>query len=210
MPRHGSRVPRAESDRIDTLTQLTDGDILAAEIAGAKQQWSDVQAISIRAMERLEDEKDAQLTLRRRKAYALTERAKGELARRAEMDAVQNRLRDFRKNRDEAQFLDSRFAGLTPKNALEATSRFSRAALGAFGRNSGEDEWTLSPLPGELADDEQAEVTSGFYELLLVLADAVAESHEREPAERGTHGLPSSIAHSSCAATESRVSQSPR
>ena len=91
--------------------------------------------------------------------------------------------------RDQALFLDTRFSGLDTPNSLEATCRSARAGLAVFGNGGEGDVWSLATLPAELTSDEQAEVTDGFYELLLILADAVSQSPEAEPGQRADQAI---------------------
>ena len=59
-----------------------------------------------------------------------------------------------------------------------------RAALGVFAQSGAGDAWTLPALPETLTPKEQTEIVEGCYELLLVLAEAVAEPLPGEDAVR--------------------------
>ena len=102
-----------------------------------------------------------------------------ERARQAEQqakDEVQDRYRHFLDRRKEALFRDTQFTGAhaAPTN-LDLTRKAAEEALGVFAeRRQHEDDWTLGDLPAALSSEQQTEVKEGCYELLLVLADAVA------------------------------------
>ncbi len=102
---------------------------------------------------------------------------------------VQARFDDFRDARDQALFLDTRFSGLDTPGALAATCRAAWAGLAVFGNGGERDAWSLAALPPELTSDERDEVADGFYELLLILADAVSLSPEAEPVQRAEQAL---------------------
>ena len=62
---------------------------------------------------------------------------------------------------------------MLPAN-LDLTRKAAEEALGVFAHRQHEDDWVLDPLPASLDGPQQVEVKEGCYELLLVLADAVA------------------------------------
>ena len=111
------------------------------------------------------------------------------LAEQTATDQARARFRRFALLRDEAIFLDTtRFAkGLGVP--VEATCRAARDGLQVFGEARKGDEWALSPLPAALSPLERDEVRSGFYQLLLILADAVAQLPGAAPAQRAEEAL---------------------
>jgi hypothetical protein len=87
------------------------------------------------------------------------------------------RRSDFLERRHDAFFAETAagFTGLGLPVRVEATRAAARAALEVFG--SGPDGgWELAPLPATFAPQEQAEIRDACYELLLVLAGAVADT----------------------------------
>ena len=100
-------------------------------------------------------------------------------------------FRRFLDFRDEALFLDTRFGGLDPGCRFEATRPVTtRAGLGVFGvAASGDEDRTLAALPPSLSPQQRDEVAGGFYELLLILADAVSQSPGAEPRQRADEAL---------------------
>src|SRR5205823_6325377 len=67
---------------------------------------------------------------------------------------------------------------------VEAARTAARAALELFAAPGHGDTWALAPLPASLSPEERAEVESGCYELLLVLAEAVAQPRPGEDPRR--------------------------
>jgi tetratricopeptide (TPR) repeat protein/tRNA A-37 threonylcarbamoyl transferase component Bud32 len=92
-----------------------------------------------------------------------------------EQRRAQERLRDFIEHRNEAFFHETRFTGLDLPSDVQATRAAARAALAVFAQPGPGDSWTFTPLPRALSRQEQAEVRDGCYQLILVLAEAVAE-----------------------------------
>ncbi len=58
-----------------------------------------------------------------------------------------------------------------------------------FGVGGAGDLWALATLPSELTEEEKADVANGFYELLLILADAVSQSPAAESCQRAEQAL---------------------
>ena len=97
-------------------------------------------------------------------------------ARQAEQqarDEVQARYRRFLDRRKEALFRDTQFTGLMLPTNLDLTRKAAEERIGIFAHRGPGGDWEpgdLSALPAE----QRAEVVEGSYELLLVLAEAVA------------------------------------
>jgi tetratricopeptide (TPR) repeat protein len=184
-------VQKRENDRIRGKLQIGEQALFAAQSAVAGRQWDEVRSIAARVKSGIEKEADERFFSLKVRAQSLDEQAQRERAAedkaervRAQMGHVQAQLRDFRDHRDEAKFLDTRFGGLDPGDVLEATCREARASLAAFGSGAGGDLWTLPALPAQLTARECDEVTNGFYELLLILADAVSQLPGAKRAEQ--------------------------
>jgi tetratricopeptide (TPR) repeat protein/tRNA A-37 threonylcarbamoyl transferase component Bud32 len=77
--------------------------------------------------------------------------------------------------RNEAFLHETRFTGLDLPADVQATRTAARAALAVAATPVGDDRWTFVPPADSLTETEQAEIVDGRYELLLVLADAVAQ-----------------------------------
>jgi eukaryotic-like serine/threonine-protein kinase len=176
--------------RILNLFETNEQRLFSAQTAKGERHWDDVLTITSAAVSDLAGQSDERLGRLGRTAASLKDEASRELAKQGAMAKSRDQMRVFRDNRDEAQFLDTRYEGLTRANSLEATRRFARAGLRVFGSDdAGRDEWTLTVPTSGLSEEEQIEVTTGFYELLLILADAVSHSPEAEPAERALKAL---------------------
>jgi tetratricopeptide (TPR) repeat protein len=96
------------------------------------------------------------------------------LADRQRRDEVQRRYKQFLDRRKETLFRDTQFTGLALPASVELTRQAAEAALGVFGERGSDGEWSIGALPAALSSERQAEVREGSYELLLILAEAVA------------------------------------
>jgi serine/threonine protein kinase/tetratricopeptide (TPR) repeat protein len=121
----------------------------------AARDWSEAQARFTEARDRLGDAED--LADLRREAAELLSRAGRQLR--------------FLQHRDEALFHASLFTGLNLAANVEKTRTHAREALALAGWDSDRQVLTLAPA---LAD-RRAEIAADCYELLLVLAEAVAQ-----------------------------------
>src|SRR5262249_56451758 len=104
--------------------------------------------------------------------------AAGAVAAESAGAAADRRLAEFQAHRDGALFHGTLFTNLTLAENLQATRAAARAGLALFGLPGGGGASQPSPAP---LDTETAE---GCYELLLLLADAVAEPLPGLPAEK--------------------------
>jgi tetratricopeptide (TPR) repeat protein len=87
---------------------------------------------------------------------------------------IQQRYRLFCERRKEALFRDTQFTGLMLPMSPDLTCKAAEQALGVFATGSHGESWMLDTLPAVVSREQQAEVREGCYELLLVLAEAVA------------------------------------
>ena len=89
--------------------------------------------------------------------------------------AAQDRYRQFLDKRDAAFFQDTQFGGLESTGNLQAIRQSSLEAIALFAALGREEvTWKLAPLPESLSSKQKEEVVLGCYEMLLVLAEAVA------------------------------------
>jgi eukaryotic-like serine/threonine-protein kinase len=101
-------------------------------------------------------------------------------SRRAALD----RYREFFRRHEEALFQDTELTSLNAADNRVAIRKSAMAALeiyGAPGRDI--EDWTISRLE-DLSEPERKEVVRGCYEMLIVLAEAVAVPLPGEAAER--------------------------
>jgi len=88
---------------------------------------------------------------------------------------AQDRFRQFLDKRDAAFFQDTQFGVPDSTVNVQAIRRSSLEALALFAAPGREEvTWTLVPLPESLSSEQKDEVVLGCYEMLLVLAEAVA------------------------------------
>ena len=83
------------------------------------------------------------------------------------------RYQQFQRGRTDALIQDNQFTDLDLPGNKAATREAAVAALAVFGTSSTEGSWELAPLPASLSAQEQDDVKQGFYELLLILAEAM-------------------------------------
>jgi eukaryotic-like serine/threonine-protein kinase len=178
-----------QTERVDRLLDQADQEIVAAQGALAAKSWGDVRRIVSGLLSRIKTESDSRLVRMRIEAQRLDGRAQRGLEEQTEIEQARIRFDRFVDFRDEALFLDSRFGGLDTGNALDATCRTARAGLGVFGLGAANDEWVLAALPPSLSPEGQDEVKTGFYELLLILADAVSQLPDDQTEERAHEAL---------------------
>jgi serine/threonine protein kinase/predicted Zn-dependent protease len=112
----------------------------------------------------------------RGRAERLLEQSERKLADAAEKRRAQERQHDFVLHRDEAFLHESRFSNLDLPVDVSKTRAAARAALAVFALSGTGDAWTFPPLPRTLTPHERAQIADECYELLLVLAEAVAEA----------------------------------
>jgi eukaryotic-like serine/threonine-protein kinase len=103
------------------------------------------------------------------------------LRRRAE---ALERYREFFKRHEDAFFQDTELTAKNPTDNLIAIRASSLAALELYAAEKRDgDQWVLAPLPG-LSEQERNDVIHSCYEMLIVLAEAVASPLPGESADR--------------------------
>ncbi len=190
--RESDRIRHAqqrEADRIGTLVQTAEEEVFKAQGAVAQENWADARRIVSGLLSLIETEQESRLVKLRERALSLDEQARRCLAEQTAVKEAQDRLAKFRQLRDVALYLDTRFDGLEPGNSIDATCRSARAGLGVFGVGGAGDRWALATLPSELTEEEKGDVANGFYELLLILADAVSQSPAAESCQQAEQAL---------------------
>ena len=127
----------------------------------------------------------------RGRAERLLEQAERGLQDEADQRRDRERQRHFVERRNEAFFHETRFTGLDLPADVQATRAAARAALAVFADPGPDDAWTLRAAAARRSRrQEQAEIGEGCYELLLVLAEAVAQALPGEdPVLQADRGL---------------------
>ncbi len=181
---HKRTLERNALQHLAEVNEQTGTDLLQAKELMSKNDLNDLiaaQSLLTRRKTILEDENKTGLASQRERTalfLADVEKAlEAEQARLADEEAraeVQKSYRRFLDHRKEALYRDTQFTGVTLPANLELTRKAAEAALGVFGDRRGGDKWQLGDLPAALSQEQQAEVRDGCYELLLVLAEAVA------------------------------------
>jgi eukaryotic-like serine/threonine-protein kinase len=178
-----------EDARVNDLLEAAQPELFEAERALAQGRWTAAQGTLTRFLDRIEKDSDPRITATRERAEQLHAKARLGLEKQAATEQARDRLRRFAVLRDEALFLETtRFADRVGI-PVETTCRAARDGLQVFGEARKGDDWDLSPLPAALSLVERDEVKSGFYQLLLILADAVAQLPGTAPAQRAEEAL---------------------
>ena len=180
---------KQEHERVTGVLRAADPALFDAQGALAQKRWEEARVMITRLLSRIELESEPQIVLLRGKAERLLAQARLGREEQTATEHARAQFHRFLDLRDEALFLDTtRFAdGLG--NSPEATCRAARDGLGVFGDHGAGDVWTLSPLPPALSSHERDEIERGFYQLLLILADAVSQSPGAMPAEQAEEAL---------------------
>ena len=163
--------------------------MIDANKAPAQARFEDVRVIAARLLSRFAEDTDPRLTRVREDGEILQARATRGLEEQADFERAHAKFHRFVELRDEALFLDTSRFGDGLGHSVEATCRAARDALRVFGEPGGGDEWTLRPLPKALAEHDRTEVKDGFYQLLLILADAISLSPGATPAQRAGEAI---------------------
>jgi serine/threonine protein kinase/tetratricopeptide (TPR) repeat protein len=120
----------------------------------------------------------------RDRATGFLDQARNRRADRESRAEDQRRYREFLQRRDDALFLDAELTGHDAPGDVQTIRESARAALELFAVvDARGDRWTPAPLPSSLKEQERDEVSLGCYEMLMVLAEAVAQPRTGESAE---------------------------
>jgi eukaryotic-like serine/threonine-protein kinase len=178
-----------EYARVTDLLEAAQPEIFDAERALAQGHWTTAQGTLTRFLDRIAKDFDPRIAATRERAEELHAKARLGLEEEAATEEARARLRRFAVIRDEAIFLETTRYADRVGIPVETTCRAARDGLQVFGEARNGDDWDLSPLPAALSLLERDEVKSGFYQLLLILADAVAQSPGAAPAQRAEEAL---------------------
>jgi eukaryotic-like serine/threonine-protein kinase len=92
------------------------------------------------------------------------------------LEADRERLREFLSRRDDALFQDTELTSLDPLENVAVVRKSSLAALRVFAADGqGDLQWSLARLPDSLSQQERESIVLGCYEMLMILAEAVAQ-----------------------------------
>jgi eukaryotic-like serine/threonine-protein kinase len=121
-------------------------------------------------------EREPRLALLRSRATLLLDQAGRRRALGQAEEAARERYREFLRQRDLALFQDTQLTSVHASGNLEAVRKSAQDALGLFARDGARGaSWTLADLPVSLSDEERVNVIEGCYEMLMVLAETVAQ-----------------------------------
>ena len=155
-----------EGQRLAQLLLESEASLRAGRAALDAKDWHNADVALSRALAGSQGEE--KLAGLRTEARTLLDRARQEIARQQDARRAEERRRQFAEQRDEALFHATAFTGLDPAAGLRATRQAARQGLALYALDR----------PARL----EAEVRAGCYELLLVLAEALAQPLSGEDA----------------------------
>jgi tetratricopeptide (TPR) repeat protein/tRNA A-37 threonylcarbamoyl transferase component Bud32 len=180
--RHEARIKaetRAANQRVAERRADSERMLDWAQAELLARHWRDGTLIGTLSNLVTELKDEPRLADMRDRARRMLEQAERGLQAENELERDRQRQRRFLEQRNEALFAETRFTGLDLPVDVQATRTAARAALEVFGSGP-DDAWTLAPLPATFSPQEHTEIGDACYELLLVLAAAVAQPQHRE------------------------------
>jgi tRNA A-37 threonylcarbamoyl transferase component Bud32 len=187
-----TRQARIKDQAIATLGVRGEQVLFAAQAKIAREDFPGAKVDLVPLLKDLDLEPEPRLALLHSRAAGLLDQVERGITAQKAQEKERQRLRLFLSRRDEALFHQVGFTGLDLPANLKVTREATRAALRVFAeaRRGDDDAWVLPALPAALAPGERSEVADGCYELLLALADAVAQPLPGEDArQQAEHGL---------------------
>ena len=163
---------RREGERITELRTKNTVALFKAQDDLEQKEWGRAEATLSTVFAAIEHQR--QLDDLRARSIILLEQARRGLGEQKAWREDRARFERFRQLRDEALLLDTDFTGLDLPSNVEATRQTARDALEIFAEKEPRAGWALAPLPSSFSIQEQAEVTEGCCELILVWAEAMA------------------------------------
>ena len=158
--------------RVDGIRTQADRFILLADEALRRKDWDGGKAQMCSALALLGTEpRLAAMSVVAARKLSLCE---SRIAERSRHDAARARFSAFNRSYDEAVFYQSQYTGLDPEANLRASRAASRNALEQFRPKDGPDAG-LALDPGDFDAAEVASVIERYYELALILAEAVSQ-----------------------------------
>jgi len=174
-------LERNALQHLATVGEETGADLLRAQELMLKNDLTGAKVILTARKALLDNENKIGLASQEeRTVLMLADVEKALAAERARLADAETRVelqksyRRFLNHRKDAIFRDTQFYGVASPASLELTLNSAEAALSVFCHRQGGDDWQLGDLPAALSIEDQSEVREGCYELLLMLAGAVA------------------------------------
>jgi tetratricopeptide (TPR) repeat protein len=180
---------RREGERIAELRTKNTDALFKAQDNLEQKEWGRAEAALSTVFAAIGDQ--PRLGDLRARSIILLEQARRGLEEQKAWREDRARFDRFRQLRDEALLLDTDFTGLDLPSNVGATRQTARDALEIFAEKEPRAGWALAPLPSSFSVQEQAEVTEGCCELILVWAEAMARplSHTEEAGRQASQAL---------------------
>jgi len=184
---HRRALERFAEQHLAQLREETANDLIRAQQAVSKNDLNHGHEVLITRKEILDRENRGGLeNLYDQTSQMLAEVEKAQETDRARLvaqhanDEVQKRYRLFVDRRKKALFRDTEFTGLMLPANFDLNREAAEQALGVFARRQHEDDWAIGDLPQAHTSEQQTDVREGCYELLLILAEAVASADSKQ------------------------------
>ena len=180
---------RREGERIAELRTKNTVALFKAQDDLEQKEWGRAEATLSTVFAAIEHQ--PQLDDLRARSIILLEQARRGLEEQKAWREDRARFNRFHQLRDEALLLDTDFTGLDLPSNVGATRQTARDVLEIFAEKEPRAGWALAPLPSSFSVQEQAEVTEGCCELILVWAEAMARPlpHTEEAGRQASQAL---------------------
>ena len=175
-------LERSALRRLTEVSGQTIAELLRAQELMSKSDLKGAEVVLTVRKAVLDNEKNIELASQRQQTAlmlaGLEQALAAEQARLADLSAataeIHRRYLRFLDHRKEALYRDTQFTGVTMPASIGQTRQAAERALAIFAKRQKGDDWRLTDLPVALAPAERSDVRDGCYELLLILAGALA------------------------------------
>jgi tetratricopeptide (TPR) repeat protein len=167
----------SESRRVAELNATGHDFLVAGQTAFANDDFAEAKVQLVKTLATIGEEPAlAELRTDAQRLLGLTD---AQLARQAERTKAEENYRKFLTLRDQALFHGTLFTGIDQQANLVAAQIAAKDALGIYLSLDLSAPW--QPPKAPYTEEEQARITNGVYELLLLLAETTANSADDKP-----------------------------
>ncbi|MDR3636418.1 MAG: protein kinase [Isosphaeraceae bacterium] len=182
-----TRQVEAAYRRVATLQSRADHFVVLGEEALRREDWAGARTQLSSALALISAE--PRLAETRTAVEGMLAQSEQRIAEQQAREAARSRFARFQRLYDEAVFYESGYTGLDPDANLRASRHAARRALALFGLSDQAATGLVLTASHFDAPEVQA-ITSGCYELTLILAETTAQPLKNEdPADQARAGL---------------------
>ncbi len=175
-------LERSALRRLTEVSGQTIAELLRAQELISKSDLKGAEVVLTARKAVLDNEKNIGLASQRQQTAlmlaGLEQALAAEQARLADLSAataeIHRKYVRFLDHRKETLYRDTQFTGVILPASIGQTRQAAERALAIFAKRQKGDDWRLTDLPVALAPAERSDVRDGCYELLLILAGALA------------------------------------